>query len=76
MSRFYVWVSTDNAAFDDGNKAGELARILRDIADKLESSSDVPAFFQTVRDINGNDVGRYAEKSDSYALSFPGALAK
>lgn len=50
-----VTISTDNAAFED-NEAGETARILRDLADKLERRGlmDIAAI-----DENGNKVGRF-----------------
>ncbi len=41
--------------------APELARILREIADQIEGGVDY-GWLQTIRDINGNDVGRYALK--------------
>lgn len=50
---FRVKIETGNAAFSDGNRNYEIARILRELADKLEHGHE-PA---TVRDINGNTVG-------------------
>jgi len=35
---FKLEFATDNAAFDDGNRINEAARILREIADKMESA--------------------------------------
>lgn len=64
MSVFRLYIRTDNAAFDDGNKPAEVVRILRDIADRIEAGAEVPYFYQTILDINGNDVGRYAEKDE------------
>lgn len=61
MSTFKLWIHTDNAAFDDESKQYEIARILRDIADKVESNG-VNWNYKTIFDYNGNDVGRYAEK--------------
>lgn len=69
MTTFTVNIKCDNAAFanDDGDDttpesaAPELARILREIAQKIEDGYDYDKF-QTIRDINGNDVGRYAIK--------------
>ena len=58
--KFTVNIRCDNAAFDDAPES-EIARILRDIADKLESDG-ASGFFETIRDINGNDVGRHALK--------------
>lgn len=61
---FTLELKTDNAAFidDDGNpEAGpEIARILREIADKYDSgiySTNGPAL--PVFDVNGNRIGQY-----------------
>lgn len=54
---FKMIFATDNAAFED-DPVYEVARILRDTADKLEAGRDA-SHFQTILDINGNDVGRY-----------------
>lgn len=56
--RFQLFLTADNAAFDD---AGELPRILRKVAQDIESGLDI-SHFQTIFDANGNDVGRYALK--------------
>lgn len=85
--RFQLTIDCTNAAFDP-NPAPELARLLRTVADRLDSVAlaTSPAgrvlqepyqrldytdrrggwlgHYQTVRDINGNDVGRYAVKQD------------
>lgn len=63
MSKFELWINTDNAAFADGEKPFEVARILREIADKIDGNGALPDSYKTIHDINGNDVGRYAEKS-------------
>lgn len=49
--------STDNAAFDLGNRHTEIARIIADAAARCKD--DGQAFFQdhALRDINGNQVG-------------------
>lgn len=44
----------------------ELARILRETADKLEEKRDECRWFQTIYDINGNDIGRFALKHGDY----------
>ncbi len=67
--KFTVSIDCGNAAFtapyaDDvttETAAPELARILREIADQIEGGARY-AWYQTVRDVNGNDVGRYALK--------------
>lgn len=63
MPRFVVNMTTDNAAFQDDPR--EIPRILRAIAQQIEDGRDY-SMFQTILDANGNDVGRYAEKPDSY----------
>lgn len=50
---FKLQIDTGNAAFDDGSLKLEVARILRDVADRLE----VGAYVNKLRDINGNTVG-------------------
>lgn len=54
--------SLDNEAFSDGNEAFEIARILRVCATRIENGEyGFPS--ETIRDVNGNDVGRYAVKT-------------
>ena len=48
-----LFIETDNAAFAD-QPATELARILRALAEKIETD---PARFHVLRDSNGNKVG-------------------
>jgi hypothetical protein len=60
--RFTLYIQLGNDAFADGNEAAEVARILRYIARNIAHDDAVPRTFQTIRDINGNDVGRYAIK--------------
>ena len=61
---FTVKIDTDNAAFDP-DPGPELARILRRIADHIERG-DTYDMFQTILDVNGNDVGRFAIKPADY----------
>jgi hypothetical protein len=49
---FTVTLNTDNAAFDEPH--GEIARILRELADRIEAGK----FTRSLHDINGNAVGR------------------
>jgi len=51
-----VNIRMDNAAFED---AGELSRILRDLAKTLDGRTFDSECGSTVRDINGNTVGTY-----------------
>ena len=49
-------VELGNAAFDDAGCNAEVARILREVADKMDSGSTDGAAW----DINGNRVGSYS----------------
>lgn len=60
--QFRLQITCDNAAFEDG-MATELARILRDVASRLEQGEDCGSWVN-VRDINGNVVGSFALKSE------------
>ena len=62
-----IRIGMENAAFSDGNEGAELARILRKLADRIESAGDAPRCFENIRDVNGNTVGRYAAKPADYA---------
>jgi acyl-CoA reductase-like NAD-dependent aldehyde dehydrogenase len=56
MALELVVPNMSNAAFDEGNAANETARILRDVADKIESRGE--AFLSMMlHDANGNWVG-------------------
>ncbi len=61
---FRLQITCDNAAFDEG-MATELARILRDLASRLERGEDFSKY-RNLRDINGNIVGtaKLAPKSE------------
>jgi hypothetical protein len=52
-----IHFKTDNAAFDD-MPGLEIARILRALADKLESATS--AANGPIHDVNGNRVGAYS----------------
>ena len=52
--KILIEFDTDNAAFDDDNEAGESARILREMAGKIEMYG---LGNSNIRDINGNTVG-------------------
>lgn len=61
--------STRNAAFDEveGNAGPELARILRELADRVEGgviTSSTPDG-RPVLDVNGSTVGEWTYTSDS-----------
>jgi hypothetical protein len=60
MPTFTVTFDTDNAAFSEdsgGDMSQEIARILRNLAGKVEENSLVEGVEQRIRDINGNRVG-------------------
>ena len=51
-------IDTTNAAFDGDDRGPELARILRELADRLEDGRFGPMDTAApLRDINGNRVG-------------------
>jgi len=53
-SNFTLNIDIENAAFDP-DAAPELARLLREIADRVENGS----IGGTIRDFNGNNVGSF-----------------
>lgn len=53
---FHLYIHTDNAAFDPNAKL-EIARILRETAERLEDGESFRTY-RTLLDTNGNDVGR------------------
>lgn len=63
--KFQLYIHTGNAAFDP-DPAPELARLLRATAAFIDAGASFD-MFQTIRDINGNDVGRFALKRAAHA---------
>lgn len=57
MRTFTLTIDLENDAFSPDAEP-EVARILRVVADKLEQNPGYP-MYQTVFDVNGNDVGRF-----------------
>lgn len=55
---FRVTVELGSDALDGDSLPGELASILRALADNVEWHGDVTEFDATLRDVNGNTVGR------------------
>lgn len=55
---FKMKFTTENAAFAGGNGQAEMARILRELADKIAAGYGRDGY-GIVRDINGNQVGTY-----------------
>ena len=60
---FRMTIRTDNDAFGDMPEF-EVARILRQEADRLELGEYASECYQTIRDANGNDVGRARLKEE------------
>lgn len=53
-----IIIRMDNAAFDEGNAGQEAARILRELAGDLADGRLAAEDDQSLRDFNGNNVGR------------------
>jgi len=60
---FRLNVHADSAAFDGDDRNRETARILRDVADRLDSGEPFEMFV-SLFDINGNRVGSAAFKPE------------
>jgi len=56
-----IKIDTNNAAFADGGQ-NEIARILRELADKVEERGTPGGTKAAIMDINGNKVGYFTEK--------------
>jgi hypothetical protein len=55
---FKIEIATDNAAFDDDEGNAEIARILRELADRIERGDAVGDWWELpLRDVNGNRIG-------------------
>ena len=57
MSTFKLTLEMNNAAFVDSGEANELARILRELADRIEQDGLDSGEPIRLRDVNGNTVG-------------------
>jgi len=55
-------LETDNQAFDQEGQ--EVARILRDLANRLENLDKLQECQQPLRDLNGNTVGYYTSSTE------------
>lgn len=67
MSTFKLTIELDNSAFDGDDCGPELARILRDMADKVEDlpRRELGDYGSPPRDVNGNRVGQAWFEMDS-----------
>ena len=65
---FRLAIECDNAAFEAGNEGMEVARILRELADRVESRGDFEGCAFRLMDFNGNGVG-YASTLDGDCLT-------
>lgn len=63
---FNLFIETENAAFEE-SPAAEIARILRDVAARLDRYGLPDAEGRPVNDANGNRVGRYTYAAPSVA---------
>lgn len=55
-----ITIATDNAAFEDDDMRPEVARLLRKIADQVESGQDDLPVERVVMDSSGNRVGSWS----------------
>jgi len=59
---FSINIECDNAAFEDGDRNFEIARILREIANQIEAGDVGKA--RDIWDSNGNIVGQFELKQE------------
>jgi hypothetical protein len=66
---FKLSFSVENDAFQNGNLHSEIARILRELANKVEGNpTDSIYWYQNIHDTNGNTIGTYAVKPNENLL--------
>ena len=72
-SQFRLQIELDNGAFCEGDNpedttpTREIARILRDLADKIDGApAEHLSMYRSLKDHNGNPVGTYAIKTNEY----------
>lgn len=70
---FTLRFDTDSAAFGehDDERRAEIARVLRETADRVERLGEHIDSFRTVTDRNGNDIGRFALKPAGSGTGWP-----
>lgn len=59
LSEFTLNINTDNDAFDEDYGPLEIARLLRQTADRIENGDWYPGHTRSILDINGNRVGGF-----------------
>ena len=53
-----IEIAMDNAAFQEGEHSWEVARILRDLAKRIEGHPHFwPGHSAAILDVNGNEIG-------------------
>ena len=68
-NKFMLQITTGNDAFGEpgsDEERREIARILRETADRIALGSEDIGFFRNLRDLNGNIVGTFALKDENY----------
>ena len=78
VKQLIIKIDLENDALADSGNLFEAARILRELADKIESCNHAElSKYQNLRDINGNTCGQYAIKDQTYPLicSYCGNIA-
>lgn len=61
-TKFTLHFEADNAAFDYNQRAYETARILRDVANRIESGNVLDV--NLIKDIHGNLIGTFCIQKD------------
>lgn len=56
-----ITINLENAAFED-NEGTECARILTDLASRIDDMTNLDGASENLRDINGNNVGKAVVK--------------
>jgi hypothetical protein len=56
---FELKFATDNAAFDDDEATDEIARILRNLANRIRHPHCEPGSRGFIFDVNGNPIGEW-----------------
>lgn len=62
MQRFHLTITAENAAFYP-DPAPEIARILREVANRIEAGESFDKY-RNLHDANGNIVGTFALKEE------------